>query len=852
MLRWGMLHIHREILPNGLTLLLLESHQAPVVSLNICVRVGSRFETDQEAGLCHLIEHMLFKGTPRLGPGEVAKKIEASGGDVNAYTSFDETVYYCTMASRHFEAGLDILSDAVLNSVFDPEELAREKEVVIEEILRSKDSPSKVLSEALFEKAFSQHNYGRPIIGFKETVQGFSRDKILDFYRSWYVPENMVVVAAGDFKEDYARQLCEKIFGNLPAQASPKADPGKEGPQAEPRSVVLTNHIQGSTMMLGYHVPGLEHPDIPALDILSHILGEGESSRLELNIKERKGLVNSVYSYVYSPADPGLFTVGYNLPEKNLAKATEAIAEEIYQFQDKKLDHDELARAKINIKSDAVYEKETVEGLARKYGYFETLLRQYQFDEHYYQKIDAVTPDDVREVAAKYLRPEGLNIGLIRPQDSKRKIQASDLLDWAKPRKKAKVVKEKDSDVHYLKLKNGLRLILKENHNIPIVVIRTAHLGGIRTETPKTNGIHGLLAQLWGKSTETMDAEAMAREVEMIAGSIQAYNGRNVTGMKADFLSEKMRDGVQLFLDALLHPRFDKQELERERQNILEALRREEDQLASMAFKKFQQTLFPKHPYGMSLLGTPANVKRFKQGDVKRCFEENLDPRKIVISVVGDFDWETMAGLLRPSLESIKGRRKAFKAPKPDPAPKSVQRVEMVKDKLQAHLVLGFQGVRYADKDRYALDVLNNILAGQGGRLFLELRDKLSLAYSVTSLSQEGLEPGYFGVYIATEPRKVPTAIDGILSELKKITEDLVAPEELERAQQYMVGAYEIDLQRNSTVATQLAFNEAYGIDRREWLLLPEKILKVTRQDVLKVAKKILKLDRYVLSVVRP
>ncbi|MCC7343336.1 MAG: insulinase family protein, partial [Deltaproteobacteria bacterium] len=172
--------------------------------------------------------------------------------------------------------------------------------------------------------------------------------------------------------------------------------------------------------------------------------------------------------------------------------------------------------------------------------------------------------------------------------------------------------------------------------------------------------------------------------------------------------------------------------------------------------------------------------------------------------------------------------------------------------KFQAHLVLGFRGVSYADKDRYALDVLNNILAGQGGRLFIELRDKMSLAYSVTSLSQEGVEPGYFGVYIATEPRKVNTAIEGILRELKKVTEELVAPEELQRAQQYMVGAYEIDLQRNSTVATQLAFNEIYGIDRREWLILPEKILRVTRQDVLKVARKVLKLDRYILSVVKP
>ncbi|HEX5034771.1 MAG TPA: pitrilysin family protein [bacterium] len=849
-----MLQPHRELLPNGATLLLVETHQAPVVSLNICVRVGSRFETDEEAGICHLIEHMLFKGTDKMGAGEVAKRIEASGGEVNAYTSFDETVYYCTMASRHFATGLEVLSDAVLHSVFDPEELAREKEVVIEEILRSKDSPGKVLSEALFQKAFSKHTYGRPIIGFKETVQGFSREKILDFYRSWYVPENMVVVVTGDFESDKTLDLLRRTFGALPSRPSPKVHIHDEPEQCDPRAVALTNPIQGSTMMIGFHVPGLEHADIPALDVLSHILGEGESSRLDLNVKERRGLVNSIYSYVYAPHDPGLFTVGFTLPEKNFVKATEAVLEEIYRFHDRKIDQEELNMAKLNIKSDAVYEKETVEGLGRKYGYFETILGRHDFDDHYYQEIDAVTADDVREVAARYLKPERLNIGLIHPQDSKKKVEPKDLIAWSKLKAKPAAKRRAAADVEpqFLRLKNGLRLILKENHNVPTVVIRSAHLGGLRSENPRSNGIHGFLAQLWGKSTESLNAEAMAREVESIAGTIQAYSGRNVVGMKADFLSEKSRDGVDLFLDALLHPRFDKDEMERERANILEAIRREGDQLAGLAFKHFQQKLFPSHPYGLSLLGTAANVRRFGRSDLKKAFDASLNPKNSVISVVGDFDCHKMAECLKPALESIKPRKAAWKPPRMDPPPRESLKVETVKDKLQAHIVLGFRGASYADKDRYALDVLNNILSGQGGRLFIELRDKLSLAYSVTSLSQEGIEPGYFGVYIATEPRKVPTAVEGILKELEKVTREPVGQEEMDRAKQYMVGAYEIDLQRNSTVATQLAFNEIYGIDRREWIRLPEKVLKVTPEAVLKVARKILKLDRYVLSIVRP
>lgn len=850
--KFWMLNLQRHVFKNGLTALVVETHQAPVASINICVRVGSRLETDQEAGICHLIEHMLFKGTKKMGPGEVAKRIEASGGDVNAYTSFDETVYYCTLASRHFEAGLDILSDAVLESVFDTEELSREKEVVIEEILRSKDSPSKVLSQAIFQAAFPKHTYGRPIIGFTETVRGFSRDTIVDFWKRWYQPENIVVSIAGDFKSDHALKRCEEIFGGLRNNAGGSAKVQAEDPQTKPRAVVLTNPVQGSSMMLAYPIPALNHLDIPALDILSHILGEGESSRLEINTKERQGLVNSIYSYVYSPQDPGLMVVGYSLPDKNIVRASQAILGEIRALKDQRIDQDELVRAKINIKSDAIYEKETVEGLARKYGYFETILKQYNFDEHYYQRIDGVTPDDVHEVAIKYLNEEALTLGLLHPQDSKKKWTPSELLSWARPVKPKKVKIKPKEEVQYVRLKNGLRVILKENHNVPTIVIRTAHMGGVRAETPATNGVYSFMAQLWGKSTQRLSAEEMARKVELLAGSISSYNGRNSSGMKADFLSEKTYDGVRLFLEAFLQPNFGRDEFKREKENLLEGIRREDDHLAGLAFKYFLKSLYPKHPYGYSMLGEAKNVRRFTPKDLEKTYQRLLNPKQTVMSIVGDFDTAKMLDLLRGPLEKIKASGKPLGSLPADPAPKQIKRLERQKDKFQAHLVLGFQGCRLADRDRYALDVLNNILAGQGGRLFLELRDKLSLAYSVTSVSQEGIEPGYFGVYIATEPRKVPTAIEGILKELEKILAKPVAKEELERAKQYMVGAYEIDLQRNSTVATQLAFNELYGLDRQEWKKLPQKVLKVTQNDVLKVARRIIQLDRYILSIVRP
>jgi zinc protease len=842
----------RHLFRNGLTLLLVETHQAPVVSINICLRVGSRYESDREAGICHLIEHMLFKGTRRLAPGEVAKQIEANGGDVNAYTSFDETVYYCTLSSRHGDRGLDILSDAVLNSVIEPVELDREREVVVEEILRGKDSPGKVLSEALFKKAYQRHPYGRPIIGFEDTVRSFSRRTVYDFYRRWYVPRNTVVVVAGDFKTSHMLKRCERIFGGLPDHPSPPEKTRHEPAQGKPRALTLERPIQGNSMMLSYHVPALHHQDIPALDTLSHVLGEGESSRLDMRVKESRGLVNSIYSYVYTPQHPGLFAVGYTLPEKNISEATRAVFENIDELQNHAIDHDELARAKINIKSDAVYEKETVEGLARKYGYFETMLKRHDFDEYYYQQIDNVSRDDVLEVARKYLTPGNLTMGLISPKESKKRWKPKHLLAWCEPKKGKRPSKQPDGEVVHVRLKNGIRLIFKENHNVPTITLRTAQLGGIRSETQRSNGINSLLGQVWGKSTERFDAHEMARQVELIAGNIEAYTGRNLTGMRADFLSEKVQEGVDLFLDAFLRPRFDPREIKREKAHVLEAIRREKDALASLAFKYFLQTLYPKHPYGMPMLGEAKNVRRFTRQDLLRQFRDILNPRQMVIAVVGDFDRQWMLDRLGPVLETLPRNKVRLKNPKPDPEPKKSVRIEKVLEKHQAHIVYGVQGLSFQDKDRYALDVLNNILAGQGGRLFLELRDKMSLAYSVTSMSQEGIEPGYFGVYIASEGSKVETAVRAIERELKKVLEKNVSHDEMRRAKEYMVGAYDIELQKNAAVATNLAFNEIYDLSRDEWLTLPKKILKVSREDVARVARRILKLDRHILSIVRP
>jgi zinc protease len=847
-----MIKPEKTTLPNGMTVLLIESHQSPVVAFNACFRVGSVVEVGAEAGVCHFIEHMIFKGTPSRPAGQIASTIEASGGEINAYTSFDETVYYCTVSSRFFEEGLNALADAVMNPLFSEEEIVREKAVVIEEINRAHDTPGKVLSENLFKTTFHVHPYGRPIIGTKESVSAFTREDILNFYRRWYVPKNLVFVAAGDFRAEEAREKIARLFESFPSVEPPPLQIPMEPPQIEPRSVHLTRPFEGHYIQMAFPIPELTSPDLPSLDILSHLLGEGLSSRLEQRIKEKRGLVDSVYSYAYTPRHPGLFVIGFTAPEKKVSVAAREILKEIFSLKRDKIAHVELARARINIKSDAWYERETVEGLARKYGYFETIVGDYNFDKKYYQRIDEVDPEAVHEMVAKYLRPESLTLASLLPEGSRAKPQDLDarvLLKAAEhpPPKKPKLQKK---EIRVVRLKNGLRLVMKENLNLPLVSVRLANLGGIRLESSKKNGLHSLLVQTLTKGTRTRSHEQLAVEIEQMAASIDAFSGRNLDGLQGDFLSEKLNQGLDVFCDILLNPAFEPAEIEKEKKNTLEAIRREHDQLSSIAYKTFLAKLYPHHPYGLPIIGTRDSVRSLNRKDLLQAHRQMINPAQMVISIVGDFDPDEVEEDLTKRLGSLKSspaRPPKFPELKP---PSQPIKNEIKKAKMQSHIVLGFLGTQIKNHDRYAMDVMNNILAGQGGRLFLELRDKQSLAYSVTSFSQEGIERGFFSVYIATEPQKTHQAIDGILKELEKIRSEPVSGPELNRAKKYIVGSYELDLQRNSHVATQLAFNEVYGLGAEEWKKFPDKIEEVTREDVLEVAEKYIRLDAYVLSIV--
>ncbi|NQU12678.1 MAG: insulinase family protein, partial [Desulfobacteraceae bacterium] len=354
----------RFILDNGFTVILKKDPSASVVSIQVWVKTGSANETEEEAGITHLIEHMIFKGTPTRKTGEIAGAIEGSGGNINAYTSFDRTVYLVEIASSQFETGLDVLLDAVQHSLFDTVELKREKEVVLEEYRRSLDMPRRRLSWALMDLAFKKHPYKRPIIGYESTIRSFDRKAILNYMDKWYTPDNMVLVAVGDFDTNQALKTIKELVKDFPQRTGQKPSRAQEPEQTALRRIVKKDRVQQVYLDMSWHTPALTHQDMYPLDLLETILSHGKSSRLYGRLKMEANLVYGVSAGVYGLADPGLFSIDASLGPENLSKALKAIAEVLTQVSREPVTASELEKAKTIAEADFVFDMETMAGQA--------------------------------------------------------------------------------------------------------------------------------------------------------------------------------------------------------------------------------------------------------------------------------------------------------------------------------------------------------------------------------------------------------------------------------------------------------------------------------------------------------
>lgn len=864
----------RETLENGMTVVLHENRAAKVAALQLWVDVGSADELPGEEGLAHVHEHMLFKGTGRRGPGEIARTVESSGGEINAWTSFDQTVYHLVVPAESFEEGLDILADAVTDSLFDPDELARETEVVLEEIRRSDDSPNRRVSRALFGLAYERHPYSRPVIGYEDVVRSFTRDGILDFYTRHYVAPNMTFVGVGCFDETEALAAIRRAFSKARAGPAGKRQTREKEPvQKASRARIIHAPTHESYLSIGWPGPEVHSKDVAALDLLAVLLGQGDASRLVQELKRERSLVNAIYASAYTPRDPGLFVIGAGLKSEHVQEAARNILRQVLRVRHEDFTGEELSRAKRLLESETLYQRETVEGQARKLGFFETTLGHVDEEERYLAAVANATPSDLREAAHRWLSPDRLNVVVLGPEE---KLLAANVTEETlvalvkeaaahtapvlthppvaysrlahasfAPRRRTK------PGIHVEKLDNGVTLVVHEDSAVPLFSMRAAWVGGLRAETPDDNGIHFLTSRMLLRGTTNRDAKTLAREIDELAAGLGGSPGRNSFGVRGEFLAADLDRAFDLFSDVMFNPLLDEGELEKEKALVVEQIRARDDSPAAATFSLFANALYQAHPYRLDLYGSEKSVQSLNAENVRRLMADRYSTDGLVLSVVGDVSTVRVRDLVTRFFREAKKPRRPLDVPR-DPPLVEAQDVSRVLDRRQAHLIVGFRGTTLNAPDRWALDVLGAVLSGQGGRLFMDLRDKRSLAYSVSSIASEGLDPGYFGVYIGTSPEKVTEAKAGIRDHLERVRNERIGDDELGRAARYLVGTHEIGLQRTGGRAAMMALNEAYGLGAAHHLGFAERIKAVTADDILAVARRVIDFDRSVTALVTP
>ncbi|MGW8287470.1 MAG: M16 family metallopeptidase [Desulfobulbales bacterium] len=855
-------HLHKTVLDNGLTVIVKEMPGTRVATVQIWVKAGSVYESADEAGITHFIEHMIFKGTDTKGPGELAGAIEGVGGRINAYTSYEYTVYHATLSSGYWDMALEVLADAVMHSTFDPVEVQREIKVVLEELAMRYDRPNIMLFHKLMETAYTRHPYRLPVIGNEESIKNFTRDKILAYMKKHYIPQNLLVVVAGDVKGREVIAKVNEIMGTIDRGETETESLPVEPMQEEARSFAMKEDIMQPQLAIAIPISEFNSPDAPVLDVLAQIVGHGETSRLYRSLRDEKQLVYGINATAFTPADPGMFEITAVLGGSNMEPAFEATLAELFKLKYFSVTDDELNRAKRGLESDFVFNLERVEGQARVMGSFEMMSGDPREDD-YLEKIRGVTPDDIKKIAQKYFTEKAINVGFLMSESSPFNPSEEEIKvliaraeqDAVNSDSEAMLSNSYLSRVHRFKLENGITLLVREDNTVPTVGIRAVFPGGLRDETPLTNGAFTFISELLPKGTKNMTAAEVAVTVADIAGSLNGFSGKNTFGLKGDFLARFFPEGLTLVRDVLLEPAFNPTEAEKIRPELLSQLKQQEDSLTSLAFQEFNSLLFSGHPYGLNNIGSENAIKSFTASALKEIYQQHARPENLVLAISGDVNAEEtkdlVVSLFGDWQETKSSSDQEIEEEVLPPAKLMQEKTkEIIRDKEQVHLVVGFLGTTLKDPDRFGLEVLDTILSGQSGRLFSQLRDKQSLAYSLSSFSLFGLDTGAFGIYIGTSPDKKEEAIKGVWQELNTIREERVGEDELNRAKNILISQYELAMQTHSAQALEMALNETYGLGQDFGNRYIQAIKEVDAAKVLEVARKYILPDAYVMVAV--
>ncbi len=865
-------------LPNGLSVLLQESHDAPLASFWVWYRVGSRDERPGFTGISHWVEHMQFKGTPSLAKGAIFRDVSKHGGTLNAMTSNDWTAYYETLPADRLDLSLQIEADRMANSLFDPEETESERTVILSERQGAENTPAFLLYEEVVGAAFRSHPYRHMVIGHETDLRTISRDDLYTHYQHYYAPNNAFLVAVGDFDAPELYSRIEATFGELEQRAQIERRQAVEPPQRGERRVTLRRPAPTAYLRMAFHAPNAKDPDTPALLLADAVLSGGKGMGLggggPMGRSARfyralvaGGLARSASSDFDLYLDPYLFTVGVTaLPGVEPGRIEAVVDAEISRLRDETVSEIELARALKQLKAQYVYSGEGVTNRAFWLGHME-IVDTHRRAASLIGELEKITPDDIQRVAQTYLRPETRTVGWLVPEgegggattDEEDAAAAALHRRWFLNPSSATSVNARSwrAPFERRELPNGTVVLGQARPDDPSVFMRLRFAAGAVHDTDDRAGLAAFTARMLSRGTATRSFARFNEETDNLGATVGFETGRLFVEVAIRSLREDLPALLDLTADVLRHPTFPNEEIEKVRQELLTAIREQDNDTRSSADRVLRRLLYPAgHPYARRAGGERETVSTITRDDLVAFHQAHYGPAAMIAAVVGGVsDLDSAADLISDRFADWTTDLAQARSPAPPPPPTQFLRERVaIAGKSQADLAIGFPAPARSDPDYYALDMANLILGRLGlmGRLGASVRDRQGLAYYAFSQIEPGRESSMWVSRAGVDPSNVEQALESITAEVRRLRDEGVSDEELTDAKSYLTGVLPLALETNDGVAATLLNIEHYDLGLDYLDRYPSIINALELAHVQQAARAHLDPDRLVAGIAGP
>ncbi len=865
-------NVKKTVLDNGLTILSKEVHSAPVVTVQVWYKIGSRNEAPGVNGIAHQLEHMLFKGT-KDRPVQFGRLFAALGSSFNAFTSYDQTAYFGTVEKNKLTSLLTLEADRMQNATIDTEKLTGEKRVVISELQGYENNPTYRLNRAVQRAAFPNSPYGLTVGGTKADVEKFTTAQVRSYYDAYYAPNNATLVVVGDFDTATLMAKVKETFGKVPRRDVKVAKLPTTATIPPKRRVTLKEPGTTKIAIAIYPLPEANSPDVPAIDVMNYVLTEGRSSRMYQSIVET-GLASGLDGGASNLAAGGWYEITAIVePSKSLPKLEAAIDKDIKLLQAKGAASGEIARAKAQLKSSYLLSNRSIDNQARQLGNDQTTTGDYQFTDKYLAGVERVTAADVQRVAKKYLQDNLKTVGYFEPTTITGKAapaenikQTAENLSPGAPLDAAEIAKylpaldpdttsQKQTLPQELKLANGLRVFLLPDASTPTVTLSGSIQAGTEYDSIPKAGAASLTAVNLMSGTKTKSSLDLAKTLESRGASLAFGASREGVAIGGNALSKDLPVLMQTLADVLQNANFPQQKFELSRQRALVALKLELDNPNSLARRKFQQTIYPKdHPF--TIFSTSETLTGLTAADLKAFYAGHYLPSNTILAIVGDFKVAEVKALLEQNLGTWSTIATAVKLeyPAPELPEQQVLVNPSLPGKTQSITLMGNKAIARKDPRYYSALVLNQILGGDtlSSRLGTEIRDRQGLTYGIYSSFAAGKRQGTFIISMQTAPDDARKATQSTISLLKSLQANGVTEAEVANSKRSIVSNYTVDLASPDEIAGATLGNAIYGLNPDEISEFPKKIKAVTLAQVNQVAKELISPDRFVVITAGP